>query len=181
MSTSTIILIAVAAFILLLVFGMYNSLVQIRNKVEEAFSTMDVYLKKRYDTIPNLVEVVKGYASHEADTLMKVTQARTNATSRTDQLDSETQIGNMLSRVMAVVEQYPELKADSHFLQLQSQLVQLEDDIASARRYYNGSVREMNNKVQTIPTNIIASIFGFKAMPMFEAKSGERDSVNVSI
>lgn len=179
MSTSTI-LAAVAALLLLVIFGIYNSLVKVRNKVEEAFATMDVYLKKRYDTIPNLVEVVKGYAKHEAETLIKVTQARSNATSRTDQLDQETQISSLLSQIMVTVEKYPELKADSHFLQLQSQLVQLEEDIASARRYYNGSVREFNNKVQTVPTNIIASLFGFKAMPMFEAKSSERNNVIVN-
>lgn len=179
MSTSTI-LAAVAALLLLVIFGIYNSLVKVRNKVEEAFATMDVYLKKRYDTIPNLVEVVKGYAKHEAETLIKVTQARSNATSRTDKLDQETQISSLLSQIMVTVEKYPELKADSHFLQLQSQLVQLEDDIASARRYYNGSVREFNNKVQTVPTNIIASLFGFKAMPMFEAKSSERNNVIVN-
>lgn len=179
MTSTTIVLIAALAAFLIAIVLVYNSLVSLRNKVNEAFSTMDVYLKKRYDLIPNLVAVVKGYAGHEASILENVTNMRTNAMGRGEQLTNESQITSALANIMAVVESYPELKADNQFLKLQNQLSQLEEDIAHSRRYYNGSVREFNNKCQTFPNNLIAGMFGFNSMPMFEAKSEERNNVRV--
>ena len=181
MTTQVYVLVVAAVVAAVLVALVYNTFVQLRNKVQEAFSIMDVYLKKRYDLIPNLVAVVKGYASHEAETLEAVAKMRGGVSGRDEQLDSEMQITSALTRIMAVVEAYPQLKADSNFLQLQTQLAQLEEDIASARRYYNGAVREFNNKCQTVPNNIFASLFGFKPMPMFEAKSTERVATKVEI
>lgn len=181
MTTQQLILIFVAVVLLVVIITMYNGFVQAKNKTQEAFSLMDVYLKKRYDVIPNLVAVVKGYASHEAEILAAVTQQRSGATERDSQLKCESQITSALINIMAVAEAYPELKADKNFSQLHEQLVLIEDDIAKSRRYYNGAVREFNNRCQTVPNNIIAAIFGFKPQPMFEAGADERRSINVNV
>ena len=175
-----VILGVVAAVLITLLWG-YNGLVRLLNKVNEAFATMDVLLKKRYDLIPSLVEVVKGYASHESDVLLKVTSLRTTA-SRSAQLKGEVKISDALKGLFAVVEAYPDLKANGNFLKLQEQLARMEDEISLSRRYYNGSVREYNNRCQVFPMNIIAGLFGFKPMPMFSVGSdAERQAVNVSL
>lgn len=181
-TTTIIILVAVALLIVLLIAG-YNSMVMLRNKVNEAFATMDVSLKKRYDLIPALVEVVKGYAAHESATLQEVTALRDAAANQNDRkalLNGEAGISKALGTIFAVVEAYPELKANNSFLTLQQQLSKLEDEIALSRRYYNGSVREYNNRCQVVPYNIIAGLFGFKAMPMFAIdKEEERQAVGL--
>lgn len=159
---------------------MYNSLVSLRNKVKEAFSTMDVYLKKRFDLVPELVTVVKGYASHEASTLEDVVKMRSGAGMK-EQLDNETKIGDALIRIMAVVEKYPDLKANNNFLDLQEKLTKIEEDIAFSRRYYNGSVREYNNKCEMFPNNLFANLFNFKPMPMFVANDNERQVQSVNV
>ncbi|MDD3307125.1 MAG: LemA family protein [Acetobacterium sp.] len=160
-----------------------NSFVSIKNQVEEAFSTMDVYLKKRYDLIPNLVETVKGYASHESETFTKVTAARTaamNATSIDEKIANENALSGTLKSLFAVAEAYPQLQANTNFLDLQQQLKMLEDEIANSRKYYNAVVRTMNTKVESFPSNLIASIFGFKKQPFFEVGSAEeRENVQV--
>ena len=170
--------------VILFVLLTYNSLVQLRNKVKEAFSTMDVYLKKRYDLIPSLVDVVKGYAKHESDTLQEVTKMRMNA--QKDGLnravESEMKIGDALQSLLVVVEKYPELKANTNFLDLQKNLSKMEEEIAFSRRYYNGSVREFNNKCQMFPFNLISSLFGFKELPMYAVESDqERQVVDVQL
>ena len=176
MTTVVIILIALvalAAVIALAVLVVYNRLVMLRNKVKEAFSTMDVCLKKRYDLIPALVEVVKGYAGHESEVLQQTARMRSHAAA--DDLraaiDGEMHIGDALRRVFVVAEAYPDLKANENFLNLQENLSQIEDEIARSRRYYNGSVREYNNQCQMFPLNLIATLFGFKEMPMFSVGS----------
>lgn len=160
-----------------------NSFVSIKNQVEEAFSTMDVYLKKRYDLIPNLVETVKGYASHESETFTKVTAARTaamNATSIDEKIANENALSGTLKSLFAVAEAYPQLQANTNFLDLQQQLKMLEDEIANSRKYYNAVVRTMNTKVESFPSNLIASMFGFKKQPFFEVGSAEeRENVQV--
>ena len=171
---------------LIFLFGWitYNSLVQLRNKVKEAFSTMDVYLKKRHDLIPNLVDIVKGYAKHEADTLQTVTQMRVDAQKGdlNTAIDSEMKIGDALQSLFVVVEKYPELKANTNFLDLQERLSKMEEEIAFSRRYYNGSVREFNNKCQMFPLNLIAGMFGFKSLPMYQVESEqERKVVDVKL
>ena len=180
----TYIVIGVLVVLAVLVLFTYNSLVQLRNKVKEAFSTMDVYLKKRYDLIPNLVEVVKGYAKHETDTLQEVTQMRVNAQKGDldTAIDSEIKIGDALKSIFLVVEKYPDLKANTNFLDLQERLSKMEEEIAFSRRYYNGSVREFNNKCQMFPFNLIAGMFGFKALPMYQVDSDkERQVVDVKL
>lgn len=160
-----------------------NSFVSIKNQVEEAFSTMDVYLKKRYDLIPNLVETVKGYATHESETFTKVTAARTaamNSTSIDEKIANENALSGTLKSLFAVAEAYPQLQANTNFLDLQQQLQMLEDEIANSRKYYNAVVRTMNTKVESFPSNVIASIFGFKKQPFFEVGSAEeRENVQV--
>ncbi|MDO4201726.1 MAG: LemA family protein [Bacteroidales bacterium] len=178
------IIIGVVVVLFVLVLVTYNSLIQLRNKVKEAFSTMDVYLKKRYDLIPNLVDIVKGYAKHETDTLQEVTKMRVNAQKGdlNTAIDSEVKIGDALQSLLVVVEKYPDLKANTNFLDLQECLSKMEEEIAFSRRYYNGSVREYNNKCQMFPFNLIAGVFGFKALPMYQVESEqERKVVDVKL
>lgn len=144
---------------------------------------MDVYLKKRYDLIPNLVETVKGYATHEKDTLEKVIAARNmaqGAATIEDKIAGENMLQGTLKTLFAVAEGYPDLKANTNFLDLQNQLKQLEDDIANSRKYYNAVVKQFNTKCEMFPSNIIASIFHFERKPMFEVESAEeRQNVQV--
>lgn len=179
-------IIAAAALLLAVaLLAAYNRLVRLRNKVNEAFATMDVFLKKRSDLIPSLVEVVKGYARHESDVLERIAHERTNAVgqgNRGGQLAGEAGISGALRQVFAVAEAYPDLKANRNFLDLQQQLAKMEDEIALSRRYYNGSVREYNNHCQLFPLNLVASLFGFRAMPMFAVDSdAERQAVSVNL
>jgi len=175
-------LIVIAAIVVVALWAMmtYNSLVGLQNKVEEAFSTMDVYLKKRFDMIPNLVATVKGYAKHEAETLEKVIGLRTRATNRTEQIEAEKQMSSAIRDIMVTVEAYPDLKANQNFLDLQQQLKAIEEDIANSRRYYNGSVRQFNDKVMMVPSNIIANLCHFEKKPLYEVDSAEeRKNVKV--
>jgi len=171
--------------LILVVFlmGNYNSFIKLRNIVEEAFATMDVYLKKRYDLIPNLVETVKGYAAHESETFEKVVKARSmamNAGSIEERQVSENNLTNTLKSLFALSEGYPDLKADSQFLDLQRQLEKVEEDISQARKYYNAVVKALNTKVESFPSNIVAKIFGFKRADYFTADETERENVKVS-
>lgn len=170
----------VLVVVCLYVLSTYNSFVQLRNKVDEAFSTMDVYLKKRFDLIPNLVATVKGYAKHEAETLEKVVAMRSGAKTQDEMVEAEKQMTQAIRQVMVTVEAYPDLKANSNFQDLQRQLSAIEEDIANSRRYYNGSVRQYNDKVQMAPSNLVANIFGFTTRKMFEVDSAEeRKNVKV--
>lgn len=165
------------------VMGTYNSLITIRNKVEEAFSTMDVYLVKRYDLIPNLVETVKGYAKHERETLDAVIRARNAAQSSgtvEEKLANENVLAGTLGRLFALAEAYPDLKANSNFMDLQAQLKVLEEDVANARKYYNGAVRQYNTQIQVFPSNILANMFKFTKKPLFEVEEeSQRKAVKV--
>ena len=176
---ANIILIVAVAIIFVFCLFVYNSLIQLSNKVKEAFSTMDVYLKQRFDLIPNLVDTVKAYAKHEADTLEEITKRRAGvlAGDIDGQIEGEMRIGEALSRILVVVEKYPELKANENFLDLHKRIVKADEEIAFARRYYNGSVRQYNDKCQMSPYNIIANIFGFKAKKMYEIHNVEEREV----
>jgi LemA protein len=164
--------------------GNYNVLVKLRNAVDEAFSTMDVYLKKRFDLVPNLVETVKGYASHEAGTFEAVTAARAmiaGATNPEQRVEGENMLTGALKSLFAVSEAYPDLKANTNFLDLQGQLQVIEQDIAQSRKYYNGTVKQMNNRVEMFPSNIFANVFGFSKYPFFTVtEEAERENVAVS-
>lgn len=180
MNITYIIPIALAVLIAIYAFSVYNKFVKQKNKVAEAFNLMDIYLLRRHDLIPLLLSVVKGYMQHESDTLAKATAARTQSESISDKVDAETQISDVLSKIIVNAEAYPALKSDSHFTELQSQLIALESEIASSRRYYNGSVRQFNSLCQMFPTNIIANILAYKPMKMFEANANERNNISIN-
>ena len=163
-----IILLVIIAVVAIWFIGTYNGFIQLKNKVEEAFSTMDVYLVKRYDLIPNLVETVKGYAKHESETLENVIKARNAAVSATtpaQKIESENQLSGVLTKFMALSESYPELKANTNFIDLQNQLQTMEGEIANSRKYYNGVVKQFNTKVESIPSNIVAGLCKFEKQP----------------
>lgn len=178
--------IIIAIIVLILIyFGVtYNSFVKLNNTVKEAFSTMDVYLKKRWDLIPNIVETVKGYAKHEKSTLKEIIELR-NSTydnmSANEKVDVNNKISQGISKLMAIAEAYPDLKANENFKDLSQQLTKVEDDIANSRKYYNGAVRIFNDKVQMFPSNIVAGMLGFKEQKMFEASESERENVQVKL
>ena len=162
----------------------YNSLVKIKNRAKEAWSDIDVQLKRRYNLIPNLVETVKGYAVHEREVFEKVTEARSRAMgaqSVEEKAKAENMLTNTLKSLFAVSENYPDLKASVNFLELQRELRDTEDKIQAARRFYNGNVRDLNIKREAFPSNIVASIFNFKKMDLFELEeAGAREVPKVA-
>ena len=168
----------------LYIFVLYNKFIKLNNDINEAFATMDVYLKKRWDLIPNIVETVKGYAKHEADTLEEIVKLRSGSydnLSIDDKINSNIKLNNNISRIMALAESYPDLKADKHFLDLQKSLASVEEEIAQSRKYFNAVVRIYNNKVEMIPSKFVASMLGYKVKSMFEAKDDERENVQVNL
>lgn len=178
------VVIAVIVIILVYAIILFNSFSSLDNKVKEAFSTMDIYLKKRWDLVPNLVEVVKAYAKHEKETLEEITKLRGNIyddMSNDEKIKTNIKLNRDIDKIMLLVEAYPELQASDNFKDLSDKLVKIEDDIANSRKYYNGTVRIFNNKVEMFPNNIFAKIFGYKSRPMFEAKISERENVDVKV
>ncbi|MDF2091499.1 LemA family protein [Knoellia sp. 3-2P3] len=173
----------VVVLLALAAVGIYNGLVTLRNRVQEAWRQIDVELKRRHDLIGNLVETVKGYAAHERGTLEDVMKARsaamTGGQGPAAQAQAEGALSAALGRLFAVAEAYPDLKANQNFLALQEELTSTEDRIASARRYYNANVRELNTRVETVPSNIVAGMFGIGRAEYFEAEGAERDVVKV--
>ena len=179
-----LIIIAVIVLIALSAVGMYNGLIKLRNLVQEAWRQIDVELKRRHDLIPNLVETVKGYAAHEKGTFEGVMQARSAAMSGGQSpaaaAQSEGVLSQALGRLFAVAEAYPDLKANANFLALQQELTSTEDRIASGRRYYNANVRELNTKVETVPSNFVAGMFNIGREEYFEVEGGKREVPGVS-
>jgi len=180
------IVVGVIVLLILWIFFMYNSLVRGRNTCIESWSNVDTELKRRYDLIPNLVETVKGYAKHEREVLEQVTQARAAAVasqgSPAAQAKDENALVSSLRKLLAVAENYPDLKASKNFLELQHELTNTEDRIQRARRFYNGNVRDYNNKVQSVPSNAIAGMFHFKTEEFFEIENAiERQAPEVKI
>lgn len=177
-----IVILAIIVLIIMWGIKVFNTLVHTRNKVKEAFSTMDVYLKKRWDMIPNLVETVKGAAKHEKETLAEVTKLRnTNYSdlSPEEKIEANKKLSGSISKLLAVAEQYPDLKANQNFLNLSESLTKVEEDIANSRTYYNGCVLKMNNLVEMFPTSIIAKMKNFKQEPLFTVDESERQNVQV--
>ena len=182
MSVWAIVLIVVLVLLVFYVISTYNGLVVARNKVKDQFSQIDVQLKRRFDLIPNLVETVKGYAKHESETLEKVIAARNNyANAKTDaeKLEASKEMSRGVMNIMALAESYPDLKANTNFVDLQNQLKEVEDKISYARQFYNDSVLMYNNKIEMFPSNLVAAIFGFKKEAFFEADEKERENVKV--
>src|SRR5947199_10877748 len=176
------IILFVLVLVLVFVIGMYNSLVQLRVRADSAWSDIDVQLKRRHDLIPNLVETVKGYAAHEKGTFENIAKFRSQAMQATTPADkalAENQLTGALKSLFAVAEAYPELKASEEFTQLQGSLSQTEDTIQNSRRYYNAVVRDLNTKIQSFPTNILAGMFNFTARQFFETTETDREPVQV--
>ncbi|MBQ7707148.1 MAG: LemA family protein [Lachnospiraceae bacterium] len=178
------IVIGIFLFLIILFAAMYNSFVKMDNKVKEAFSTMDIYLVKRWNMIPKLVDVVKAYAEHEKATFESITSLRSNSydsMNDAEKLKANEKLSRELNKIMAVAEGYPELKSSENFIDLSNKLFKVEDEIANSRKYYNGVVRLFNNKTETFPGNIFAGIFGFKSKAMFEAEAFERNDVGINM
>ncbi len=176
--------IAFVCLILIYIFVVRNKIVKLNNNVNEAFATMDVYLKKRWDLIPNIVETVKGYAKHEKNTLEEIVQLRNNIydnMSDSEKLKTNVDVASKVNKLMALAESYPELKASENFLNLSQELSQIEKDIANSRKYFNGTVRDYNNKVEMFPSNVIARLFGYKSKEMFKAREEEKENVKVEL
>ncbi len=157
----------------------YNSLVTLKNRTKEAWADIDVQLKRRYDLIPNLMNTVKGYAAHEKEVLQKLTEARANMASAQnpeDYANADNMLSGALKSLFAVAENYPDLKANQNFLELQKQLEDTENKIQSARRFYNGNVRDFNTKIEQFPSSVVANIFGFKAREFFELDESQQEA-----
>lgn len=177
------IIIGIIVVIILYVLIVNNSIIKYFNRVKEAFSTMDVYLKKRFDLIPNLVETVKSYANYENKTLEDIIKARNSYDnfSNEKKLEENKKAVNEINKLIALTESYPELKANENFIKLSDQLTSIENDIANSRKYYNATVREYNNKIGIFPNNIVAKLFNHKEEKMFSVNENERDNVKVSL
>lgn len=185
MTRFTIILLLIGLAGLVVFIAIYNGLVYKRNRVRNAYSSIDVNLRKRFDLIPALVETVRGFAKHEEETFTRLIEARQRIDrgdlSQSERFRVESQIGPGLQRLMAVAEDYPELNSSSHFLNLQRNLTEIEEQISAARRAYNAAVFEINNAVESFPSNFVAGAFGFQLHDFFEAADGVRDSVEVNL
>lgn len=183
MSILYIVLAIIVAFVLFLIYK-YNSFITLKNRTKEAWADIDVQLKRRYDLIPNLVNTVKGYATHESTAFEKVTEARSKAMqagSMTEKGEAENMLSGTLKSLFAISEAYPELKANTNFMELQRELSDTENKIMASRRFYNGNVRDFNTGVQVFPGNLIAGMFKFTALEFFEleADSAEKNPVEV--
>ncbi|MEG1506677.1 MAG: LemA family protein [Bacilli bacterium] len=177
-----IIILVVVLLIVLFIVSTYNSLVQLRNRVKDQWAQIDVQLKRRFDLIPNLIETVKGYTKHESETLEAVINARNtfvSATTPESEMKADGELTKAVSKLFALAESYPDLKANTNFMSLQTELTETETKIASARQFYNDTVLQLNNKIEMVPSNIIASMFKFKKEAFFEASTKEQENVQV--
>lgn len=176
------ILLIVIVILVLWFISTYNGLIKLRNKVKNQWSQIDVQLKRRFDLIPNLVETVKGYTKHETETLEKVIKARNtylSATTPEEQMKASGELSGVISKLFALSEAYPDLKANTNFMDMQNSLKDTEDKISYARQFYNDSVMKYNTKIETVPTNIVAGMFNFKEEAFFEAASEEKENIKV--
>lgn len=175
--TTGIIILVIVVLLAIWCVSLYNNFVKLRNNRENAFANIDVQLKQRHDLVPQLVATVKGYATHEREVLQRVTEARTaamGATTINDKVNAENALTSALAGLKVSLEAYPDLKANQNFMQLQNEIADLENKLAAVRRFFNSATRELNNAVETFPSNIFAKMFGFKKEPMFEVPQEER-------
>ena len=182
MSPVLIVVIVVVVLIAAFFATTYNSLIQLKNRVKDQWAQIGVQLKRRFDLIPNLIETVKGYTKHESETLENVVKARNtyvSANTPADAMKAEGELEKAISKLFALAESYPELKANTNFLSLQEDLTKVENELAGARKYYNAAARNYNYAIAVIPKNIVAKIFGHKAMKMFTAEENQRQNVKV--
>ena len=172
-----LVILAILAVLVFLVIGLYNRLVKLRNRRENAFADIDVQLKQRLDLIPQLVEAVKAYMKHESSVLTDITNARANALQAktiNEKIAAENQLSSALQGLQVAVEAYPDLKASQNFIQLQEEISDIENKLAAARRFFNSATKELNNAVQTFPSNLLAGMFGFQREPMFDLGPDQR-------
>jgi LemA protein len=177
-----IIILAIILVIAGLLISLYNNLAKQKVLINEASADIETFLKQRYDMIPNLVEIVKGYAKHEKETFEKVTEMRTKAMSAgtlEEKMSYEKELSGAITQLFAVAENYPELKANENFKELQTSLKDLEDNIQKSRRFYNGTVRDFNSMIAVFPNNLVAGMFGYNDMPFFEASDEEKENVKI--
>ncbi len=177
-----IITLAIVLFLILYVIVTYNKLVVLRNRVRDQWAQIDVQLKRRFDLIPNLVNTIKGYTKHESETLQNVIKARNtflNASSKEEEIKADGELTNAMTKLFALTEAYPDLKANHSFMDLQEELTSTENKISVARQFYNDTVLVLNNKIETIPSNFVAGIFHFKKEPFLKANEQERENVKV--
>jgi LemA protein len=177
-----LILIIIIAVLAVWIIAIYNGLIRLKNQVDEAWSDIEVQLKRRYDLIPNLISTVKGYAAHEKEVFEKVTEARTRAMgagTAEDKAQAESALSGTLKTLFAVAENYPDLKANQNFLELQRELTDTEDKIQASRRFYNGNVRDFNIKIEVFPNNIFAGMLGFVKREFFDMDEKEKENVKV--
>ncbi len=178
MDTLILIILIIVAILIISIIKKYNTLIKLQNVVKRSESGIDVYLNQRFDLIPNLVECVKGYTKHEKELLESIVKQRT-AYSQDKNLKNASELNNNLNKIIAVAENYPELKASEQFLNLQTNLVKMESQLQAARRIYNNDVQNYNTKIQTFPSNIVASLFGFKEKDFFQIEEYKKENINI--
>ncbi len=181
MNGTIVVLLIIVAILIIIFLAKYNKLVKLQNKVKQAESGIDVYLNQRFDLIPNLVECVKGYAKHEKDILENITKMRTEYMHGNKDLKNAKEINEKMNKILAIAENYPDLKASDQFLNLQKNLSKMESQLQAARRIYNNEVTLYNTKINVIPDNIIAMIFGFKEKELFEIEEYKKQNTNVEL
>lgn len=173
------IILIIIAILLIIILALYNNLVKARNKVKQAESGIDVYLNQRFDLIPNLVECVKAYSKHEQSIFTEIAKLRTTYSKQPKDIKSAENLNNKMNQLIAVAENYPELKASEQYLELQRNLTKLESQLQAARRIYNTEVTNYNNKIEVVPSNLIASLFGFKHAQLFEIEEYKKENINI--
>ncbi len=173
------ILLILIAVLLIIILKMYNNLVKARNRVKQAESGIEVYLNQRFDLIPNLVECVKAYSKHEQSIFTEIATLRSNYTKESANIKNAEKLNNKMNQLIAVSENYPDLKADEQYLNLQKTLTKLENQLQAARRIYNLEVTEYNNKIEVVPSNLVASLFGFKHAQLFEIEEYKKENINM--
>ena len=174
------IILIIVAILLIVILVMYNNLVRLRNKVTQAKSGIDVYLNQRFDLIPNLVECVKAYSKHEQDLLTEITNLRATHTNNQDNLKDAENLNNKMNKLIAIAENYPELKANEQYLNLQNNLTKIESQLQAARRIYNNEVTNYNTKIDVVPSNLIAKLFGFEHADLFEIEEYKKENININ-
>lgn len=173
------VILIIIAILLIVILQMYNNLVKIRNKVKQAESGIDIYLNQRFDLIPNLVECVKGYSKHEQAIFTEIATMRTNYMNQNKNIKGAENLNNKMNQLIAVAENYPELKASEQYLNLQKNLTKIENQLQAARRIYNSEVTNYNTKLESIPSNLIATLFGFKSAQLFEIEEYKKENINI--
>ena len=181
MSGTMVVLLIIVAIIIMIILSKYNGIVKLQKKVKQAESGIDVYLNQRFDLIPNLVECVKGYAKHEKEIFENIAKLRTEYIQGNKNLKNAERINNGMNKILAIAENYPDLKASEQFLNLQKNLSKMESQLQAARRIYNNEVTKYNTKISVVPNNIIAKMFGFKEKELFEIEEYKKENINVDL